>query len=90
MVATASSGWRLGRRSGALGESQQGEAKAVRELGGDPWSDAGAGESLGWRGTRACSGAVARQRMRQRSKKKGGGRWGLICKFKSFRDLTVN
>jgi hypothetical protein len=49
-----------------------GGAKAVGELGGDAWSGAGAGESLGQRGTRACSGAIARQRRRQRRKKKGG------------------
>jgi hypothetical protein len=66
-----------------------GGAKAVGELGGDAWSGAGAGKSLARHGTRACGGAVARQRRRQRRKKEGG-RWWLICKFRSFRDLTVN
>jgi hypothetical protein len=41
-----------------------GGAKAVGELGGDAWSGAGAGESLGRRSTRACNGAVAGQRRR--------------------------
>jgi hypothetical protein len=43
-----------------------GGAKAVGELGGDAWSGAGAGESLGRRSTRACSGAVARQRRKKK------------------------
>jgi hypothetical protein len=39
--------------------------------------------------TAAGGGAVARQR-RQRRKKNRGERYGLICKIKSSRDLTVN
>jgi hypothetical protein len=49
-----------------------GGAKAVGKLGGDAWSGAGVGDSLGRHGMRACGGAVGRQRRRQRRKKKGG------------------
>jgi hypothetical protein len=48
-----------------------GGAKAVGELGGNAWSVAGVGDSLGRHGTRVYGGAVARQRRRQRRKKKG-------------------
>jgi hypothetical protein len=66
LLAAQAAAWRArGRPAGG--------AKAVGELGGDTWSGAGAGESLGWRGTRACGGAVARQR---RKKKRGGGAGG--------------
>jgi hypothetical protein len=50
----------MAERRGVLGEGQQEGGEEVGELGVDAWSVAGAGESLGRRGMRACGGAVAR------------------------------
>jgi hypothetical protein len=73
-----------------LGEGQQERGEAVGELGVDAWSGAGAGESLGWCGTRAYGSAVARQRRWQSRKKMGGGgAREYTVSFKNFRDLTV-
>jgi hypothetical protein len=53
-----------------LGEGQQEGGEAVGELGGDAWSGAGAGGSLGRRGMTAYGAAEGKQRR----KKKGGAR----------------
>jgi hypothetical protein len=55
-----------------LGEGQRGSAEAVTELGGDAWSGAGAGGSLGGRGMAASGGAAARQRG-SRGRRRGRG-----------------
>jgi hypothetical protein len=72
---------RTAERRGVLGESQQRGAKAASELGGNAWRLGKAGGDLGWRGTTACGGTVARQRRGQRRKKGGQG---LICSFQKF------
>jgi hypothetical protein len=59
---------RATERRGVLREGQQRGAKAVDELGGDAWSGAGAGGSLG----RRCCAAEGEQR----KKKEGGGALG--------------
>jgi hypothetical protein len=51
---------RTAERRGGLGEGQQEGGETVGEHGGDTWSGAGAGGSLGQRGTTACGGAAAR------------------------------
>jgi hypothetical protein len=61
-----------GRSSGRGGatwsawEKAKGGAKAVGKLGGDAWSGAGVGESLGRRGMTACGDAAAGQRNKNR------------------------
>jgi hypothetical protein len=74
-LSTATERGQLGRtaeRRGVLGEGQQEGGEAVGELGGDAWSGAGAGGSLGRRGTATCGGAAMRQR-RNRGGRRGGG-----------------
>jgi hypothetical protein len=79
----------LGGDADALGESQQGEAKAVGEL--KATRGVALEQERAFGGT-ACrpTAALSRGRGGGRGGRRRGGRLGLICKFKGFRDLTVN
>jgi hypothetical protein len=78
-----------GQRSGRGGaawsawEKARGGAKAVGELEGDAWSGAGAGESLGRRGTTACGGAAAGQRSGAEEEEQGVA-LGADLQFQKF------